>query len=103
MGQKPLFTIGEKPLFLGQRPLIPNILYMWNIQNLFYSIYTYIYGIHRFIIKLLFSRNNRSDSNNNQIFDYEFGMQGLCVNFINILQAAFLPIFLKKITKPKRN
>jgi len=56
---------------------------MRNIQNLFFSVYTYIYGIYGIIIELLFLQNNRSDSNYNQIFNYEFGMQGLSINIIS--------------------
>ncbi len=97
MDQKPLLW-GQKPLFLGKRPLIPKILYMRNTLNSFYSVYMNIYKIYFVIIELLFLWNNRSNSNYNQIFDYEFGMQGL----INILHENFAPIFWSQKLQSER-
>jgi hypothetical protein len=46
-------------------------------SELVFSVFHIRYIPYRVIIELLCSQNNRSNSNYNQIFDYEFRMQHL--------------------------
>jgi len=67
---------GPKIYVLGPKPGISNIPHIWNILNLFFS----VFPIFRITSKSIFLR---SDSNFNQKFDYEFGTQGLTYNLRN--------------------